>query len=347
MVDKVFVTGANGFIAQHIIKQLLEKGYKTVGSVRTIEKGEILKQLVNNDPNFEYVIINSLLCEDSFSNALRAHPETDVFIHTASPVTFFAEDLENEIIIPAIQGTANMLNSIKKHGHNVKHLVYTSSMATIVDTTGNGRNSIGKILTEDSWNKVEYNDGLKNGYMAYCVSKTLSEKLIHSFIKEEKPSYSVAYIQPTYVFGPQAFKIKNYKQLNSSAEMVNSLLNLKQIDKIPPINGDYIDVRDVAKAHILAFENHKETNNKRMVLTDSIFTNELLCHIINKNFPQLNIPKGDLVENERQIKEDALIGDYHKTRELLNIDYIPIEQSIVEMVQQIIDAKEADEKLKN
>ncbi|KAI5966442.1 uncharacterized protein KGF55_000751 [Candida pseudojiufengensis] len=340
MTEKVFVTGANGFIAQHIIKQLLAKNYKTVGSVRSIEKGENLKNLVNNDPNFEYVIIKDLTSEESFNNALRAHPETTIFLHTASPVTFFANDLEKDIIIPAINGTANMLKSIKKFGINVKHLVYTSSMATIVDTTGDGRKSIGKILTEDSWNQVEYKDGFKNGYMAYCVSKTLSEKLIHSFVEQEKPNFTVGYIQPTYVFGPQAFEIKDPSQLNSSAEMVNSLLKLNANDPIPPVNGDYIDVRDVAKAHIVAFEKAQETNGKRMVLTDSIFTNELLCDIINKNFPKLGVPKGNFEENAKQIKEDALTGDYHKTKELLGFDYIPIEQSIIEMVQQIIDAKQ-------
>ena len=40
----VFVSGANGFIAQHVVKQLLNKGYSVVGTVRSAAKGDSLKQ---------------------------------------------------------------------------------------------------------------------------------------------------------------------------------------------------------------------------------------------------------------------------------------------------------------
>lgn len=43
MTRTVFVSGASGFIAQNIVKLLIEKGYNVIGTVRTAEKGENLK----------------------------------------------------------------------------------------------------------------------------------------------------------------------------------------------------------------------------------------------------------------------------------------------------------------
>ena len=56
-MTSVFVSGATGYIAQHIVKTLLEKNYKVVGSVRSTEKGEKLKKLLQS-ANFNYEVVN-------------------------------------------------------------------------------------------------------------------------------------------------------------------------------------------------------------------------------------------------------------------------------------------------
>ena len=47
MSTTVFVSGATGFIAQNIIKELLSKDYKVIGSVRSEKKGQDLEKLIN------------------------------------------------------------------------------------------------------------------------------------------------------------------------------------------------------------------------------------------------------------------------------------------------------------
>jgi len=42
--DKVLVTGANGYIAMWLVRQLLEKGYAVRGTVRTEQKGDYVKK---------------------------------------------------------------------------------------------------------------------------------------------------------------------------------------------------------------------------------------------------------------------------------------------------------------
>lgn len=42
----VAVTGANGYIASHLVKQLLERGYRVVGSVRDANNAPSVAHLV-------------------------------------------------------------------------------------------------------------------------------------------------------------------------------------------------------------------------------------------------------------------------------------------------------------
>jgi dihydroflavonol-4-reductase len=37
-MTKVFVTGASGFIAKHILRELLERGYEVRASVRSVKR---------------------------------------------------------------------------------------------------------------------------------------------------------------------------------------------------------------------------------------------------------------------------------------------------------------------
>ena len=104
-MTKVFITGASGFIAQHIIKLLLSKGYEVVGTVRSTTKGEQLKSFMPSDAKFTYEIVKELSTPNSFDEALTKHNDIEYLFHTASPLTFDTEDPENVILQPAIKGT--------------------------------------------------------------------------------------------------------------------------------------------------------------------------------------------------------------------------------------------------
>ena len=66
--------------------------------------------------------------------------------------------------------------------------------------------------------------------------------------------------------------------------MINDILTLKPDDEIPPYASRCIDVRDVAKAHLVAFEK-EEAINQRLVLINQPFSNDLVAYIIKKSFP--------------------------------------------------------------
>ncbi|EGW33177.1 uncharacterized protein SPAPADRAFT_60483 [Spathaspora passalidarum NRRL Y-27907] len=326
----VFVSGANGFIASHVVKQLLEKGYNVVGSVRSASKGDKLKELTKSD-NFSYEVVPTLDAEGAFDEALKRHPEVTVFLHTASPVTWEATDFEKEIIQPAIKGTKNALAAIKKYAPQIERVVVTSSIAAVADLQSDPK----KIYDEDSWNSITYEQGLQNGILAYVASKKFAELAIYDFIKEEKPTFKVSTVQPVYVFGPQAYGIDG--ALNVSAQFVNSIAQLGPSDKITEQSGSFIDVRDVAKAHIVAFEKD-EAIDQRLVLVSEPFSFDGIARVINENFPDSKVPKGDLAKDE-ELKKNVHNYNTSKTHKILGFDFIPFEQSIIESVKQIYESK--------
>ena len=61
--DKVLVTGANGYIAMWLVRQLLERGYVVRGTVRSEQKGEYIKNYLGNlvlADNFELAIVEDI-----------------------------------------------------------------------------------------------------------------------------------------------------------------------------------------------------------------------------------------------------------------------------------------------
>ncbi|KAK6198930.1 protein induced by osmotic stress [Scheffersomyces amazonensis] len=324
----VLISGATGFIAQHIISQLLAKGYKVVGSVRSTQKGEGLVKIFENS-NFSYEVVPILEKEGAFDEVLKKHPSATVFLHTASPATFEVEDNEKDIIIPALEGTKFVLKSIKEHAPQITRVVYTSSMAA----TGTAAEILGGEFKggEDTWNSITYEQSKENGFNAYCGSKTFAEKAAWDFVEKEKPNFTLSTINPGYAFGPQNAAPKT-RELNSSAQMVASVLNAT--DSVPPISGPFVDVRDVAKAHISAFETEK-AQGKRFVLSNSVFNGQTILDIIVANFPQLKdkLPTGTPGVS---VSGPTAFNDKN-AKSILSIDYISLEKSVVDSIKQIID----------
>jgi nucleoside-diphosphate-sugar epimerase len=94
----VLVTGAGGFLASHIVKQLLEHNYRVRGSVRNInDKNEVsfLKYLIENKKYPLEICEADLVDERSWINAVK---DCAYVIHTASPVLNYVPDDANEVI---------------------------------------------------------------------------------------------------------------------------------------------------------------------------------------------------------------------------------------------------------
>ena len=70
----VLVTGANGFIASHIVDQLLQRGYGVRGTVRNVAKASWLQELFDKhygSGKFELAGISDYTNPEAFIDALK------------------------------------------------------------------------------------------------------------------------------------------------------------------------------------------------------------------------------------------------------------------------------------
>jgi hypothetical protein len=119
-----------GFIAIHCVRLLLEGGYRVRATVRSLDKGEYIAELLGKrySGKFDYVVVEDLEHEGAFDAA--AHGVAGV-LHTASPFHFDSEGRALDALInPAVNGTKNVLRSVLK-ADTVQRVVITSSFAAM------------------------------------------------------------------------------------------------------------------------------------------------------------------------------------------------------------------------
>lgn len=340
MAQTVLLTGASGFIAQHIAKLLVTEGYSVVGTVRLKNKGN---QLVENlkklgSGSFTYEIVSDIAEENAFDEAFSKHPEISVVLHTASPFFYDTKDPEKELILPAIRGTDNVFGVIKKQVDagtcKIERVVLTSSDAALYLAEDEQRKEL--HFDETSWNQITYEDAVKDPITAYYGAKTFAERKAWEFSKQDGFPPLTA-VNPVYVFGPQAFDTEAKGKLNTSNEMIRGLLLLDDGDTFSNETGGYIDVRDVARAHMLAFQ-EDQLMGKRLFMTNGNFSVQMMLDVIHKHFLQFSeVPKGNPGSGELDTTSLAK-KDNKETRELVGFEFVPFEKMVVDVVGQIVRA---------
>ncbi len=232
----VLVTGASGFIATRIVEQLLAAGYRVRGTVRSLSKEKelaVLRGLPGAAERLELVAAD-LLTPGAFTGPVSG---CEYVLHTASPYVLDAKDPQKDLVDPAVMGTRNVLEA-SAAARTVKRVVLTSSMAAITDEPEGDH-----VLTENDWNvksSLERNP--------YYYSKTLAEKEGWSFVEEKKPGFDLVVINPFLVIGP-SFQ----PAINTSNQMFVDLLK-GVYPGVMNLTWGFVDVRDVAAAHVRAME---------------------------------------------------------------------------------------------
>eukprot|EP00698_Gefionella_okellyi_P006176 TRINITY_DN1559_c1_g6_i1.p1 TRINITY_DN1559_c1_g6~~TRINITY_DN1559_c1_g6_i1.p1 ORF type:complete len:3210 (+),score=829.14 TRINITY_DN1559_c1_g6_i1:406-9630(+) len=254
---RVAVTGAAGFIASQLIKQLLEAGYVVHGTVRNLKQTRHYRHLTalpGADRRLK-LFESDLLNEGSFAAAFAGC--VGVF-HTASPVIMDARvitDAQKQIIAPAVQGTQNVLKCAVAAA-TVKRVILTSSIAAIYD--GRQPSSPYYVFSEKDWSDLQWLEQVKQWY---AISKTLAERAAWDVVNAPGfTAFSLVAINPPVVLGPML-----QPTINESSGVIAGVLEGSN-PVIPNTVWNFIDVRDVASAHIVAFENQAVTG--RVLLGD-------------------------------------------------------------------------------
>lgn len=340
-MNTILVTGASGYIASWIVKLLLEQGETVHGTVRSLknkDKISHLLELQSKYPDRFFLFEAGLLNKESYRQAMKG---CSIVMHTASPfVISKIKDAQQELIRPALEGTHNLL-SLANEFPEVKRIVVTSSVAAIYSDATDIRQTKNQIFTEDSWNTAS-----NEKHNPYQYSKTIAEREAWTIAGKQK-QWTLATINPGFVMGPSLSKRVD----STSVDMMRSLLNGKFKSGVPDLYFGVVDVRDVAKAHILAAMN--ESAIGRHICVGQTLSLLDMAKILHENFPKLPVPKsvapkfllylaGPLMGfSWKFINQNVGISfrfDNLKSIKL-GLNYTPLKETMVDHAKQLIEDK--------
>ncbi len=238
----VMVTGATGYVAGWLIKKLLEQGITVHAAVRdpsNQSKLEHLDKLATTSSGSIKYFKTDLLDNGSYLEAMQG---CELIYHTASPFITKFKDPQKELIDPALNGTANVLESANQTS-SVKRIVVTSSCAAIYTDAIDCQKAPGGILTEAVWNTSS-----SLNYQPYSYSKTLAEQKAWEMSKAQN-QWDLVTINPCFVMGPPL----NTKTVTSATfDVMKQMGDGSMKMGAPKIGVGVVDVRDVAEAHYRA-----------------------------------------------------------------------------------------------
>jgi nucleoside-diphosphate-sugar epimerase len=235
VADRILVTGGSGFLAGQVILRLLTDGHPVRTTVRSPAREADVRRAMQRagvaTDQLEFAIADLTL--DAGWRAIVAGCEA--VIHVASPFPSRQPKDENDVIVPARQGTVRVLRAAADAG--VRRVVMTSSFAAI----GYGPKPSGEPYDETDWTDPT------GPVSPYVKSKTLAERDAWDFAAAHDVDLSV--INPVGIFGPVLGP-----DIAASIRIVEGLLAGKP-PLLPRASFAVVDVRDVADLHLRALAN--------------------------------------------------------------------------------------------
>jgi dihydroflavonol-4-reductase len=325
----VCVTGASGFIAAHIISELLAEGYNVRGTVRKSPQNyPFLLRLSGAEERLE-LIEADLLTVGAYDRIIK---DCEYVIHTASPYEINVKNPQTDLVDPAVNGTETVLESCLKSGR-VKRVVFTSSIAAITDEP----NSM-KVFTEKDWNTMS---SLERH--PYHYSKTLAERAAWDFIMRKRPRFDLVVINPFMVIGPSLGP-----SLNTTNKMVRDIMS-GVYPGIMDINWGFVDVRDVAKAHLLSMET-ETASGRYLCSAEALHMRDLVALLKSSGFEGYALPKvGTILMKALSYTQPRDTGMYIRTnigrtfrydntkiQRELGLSFREVKYSLIETVKDLV-----------
>lgn len=344
----ILVTGSTGYIASWIVKYLLEDGHTvhaTVRSKNNKDKTSHLLDLAANTTGTLKIFEADLLQDGSFDDAMSG---CELVIHTASPFTMKADDPYNDLVKPATNGTKNVLEAATRTT-TVKRIVLTSSIAAMwgdaceIELTKEG------IFTEELWNESSSLD-----HNPYLFSKAEAEREAWR-LKKAQNKWDLVVINPALVQGPS---------LSRRGDSYSVDFLMKMIDGRTPACADttlaLVDVRDVARAHVLAGLTPKASG--RHILSSAVLSFKEIADIAYEKYgnkypiPRVIIPTFlmKIIGPKRGLSRDYISKNFGISYKVdnsysvkdLGLKYRPIKDTIIDGLEKIIEVGLVSSELK-
>jgi len=324
----VLLTGPNGFVGAHVFSQLLSAGYRVKGTVRSLSKAKYLEtKFAAHKADFSFVAVPDIQAPGALDTAVQ---DVDYICHVASPYFTATNDPIKELVEPAVIGTKNVLASALK-APKLKKLTIMSSFAAVVDLSKNPR--AGYLYTDADWDPVTDAEAAKDGVMGYHASKTFAERAAWEMWKEAKDKGEITWdlvtFCPPMIYGPPLHEVdveKGIEGLNTSTKRV--LQGVTGTDPLwapkvaKPGLPHWIDVRDIAKAHVNGLGLEKGLSERFLLCSSVKYYEDGLAGLRSKGV------KGLGAEGEKCDPKNHFSIDVKKAKSVLGMDFIPFEKTV-------------------
>ncbi|KAM0878898.1 hypothetical protein ACQ4PT_034598 [Festuca glaucescens] len=260
----VCVTGAGGFIGSWVVKELLLRGYRVRGTARDPANSKNAHLLALEGAEERLTLCRAdLLNYDSLRAAFTG---CHGVFHVASPVSN-----DPELVPVAVEGTRNVISAAADTG--VRRIVFTSSYGAVHMDPNRSPDA---VLDETCWSDYEY---CKQSGNLYCCAKMMAE--ITATEEAAKRGLELEVVVPSMTMGPMLQQALNF----SSSHVARYLTGAKPT--YPNAVAAYTDVRDVARAHVLAYERPEARG--RYLCIGAVLHRAHFLKLLKELFPQYSV----------------------------------------------------------
>ncbi|MDX2431640.1 MAG: NAD-dependent epimerase/dehydratase family protein [Bacteroides sp.] len=223
MGERIFVSGATGFIGSRLVERLADGGSIVHAFYRTETKADLIRR--------KGVILfkGDILDEESVLSAMKG---CDVAYHVAAFAGVWSKD-PGLIYRQNVDGALNVVKAAASCG--VKRVLITSTAGILGPSEGAAVN--------------EETPAPSSFFTTYEASKSLMEKRLAEL---SASSPEVIIVNPTRVYGPGVLS-----ESNGVSRMIGKYLDgdWKLIPGDGNSSGNYVYVEDVVSGHLLAMKN--------------------------------------------------------------------------------------------
>ncbi|KAI9443362.1 NAD-P-binding protein [Lactarius indigo] len=305
-----------------------------VSTVRSHNVARVSKGYESFGDRFAAVVVEDLVTSDP----LAAVKGVDAIIHVASPL--YSSDTPEAILETAVTGTTRILDAALVAG--VKKLVITESIVSLAAPVDFWKDA---AITEKSYSPLRREDGLKPGapdFVVYSTSKSLSDITVRNF-KRDHPDFDVATIHLSYVYGPLGSGQVYHTPATGTNQHVYEFIAgppgrpvppYDPVIRFPPLS---VDVRDVARAHVLALKLPPSSESpKRFVLSTTTFTSKEAIELLAEKRPELKERLPVITGNEPLLGPVATLDTSKTESELGMRNYVKWQDTVLDTVDDLL-----------
>jgi len=220
-----------------------------------------------------------------------------------------------------VAGTNAVMKACTAQG--VKKCVITSSCAAVQAPADEDKPKKGEAYNESCWSNPDRPQGLND----YMKSKTLAEKAAWQY-QAANPGFDIVTINPCFIMGPSACEGDG-----TSVGWMRAVLNGSKTE-IPRGSGSFVDVRDCAVAHLKAVELPEAANKRFILYNERVLYRDVYGWLARFNERGAKVPV-NLADGEDSTDFDLI--DNSQSREVLQIKYTPMEQTMVDHAELLLN----------